>query len=399
MLVHEGQIPIGDHMLSRATLALLLSPALAIAQRFTASTVPLPGLGEGHNLGVPCPVDLDADGLVDLVVFAVMPAEPSGYRLVFLRRLSATGGEPRFADPVLMQMNGQPVRATGCCDSRPTAQLADLDGDGRLDLIALLHANKVEAYRGLTPTTYGDMIPLLEPDGSPLTLPDSMGAIAVADWNGDGRADLLVGTSRGVLLHAGGSNGFTAEGELRAGTSEMAERWSTPVIPTVVDWDGDGDLDLLVTDGKDTIRCFDNTGTRRQPRLAAGKPLDLGGTQRRLGPCAADWDGDGRSDLLATGHYVTQVAAKSGRPLTEPEERELAATKTRRVALEDQLWKLNRKPPDLAPEALAKRRDDRERISSALTEIKARIGELTHIAQGDPARESLRVEARLYRRP
>src|SRR5262249_2691373 len=69
-----------------------------------------------------------------------------------------------------------------------------------------------------------------------------------------------------------------------------------------VDWNGDGVLDLIVGDVYGNVWLVPNEGTKQkwafgkeQPLTAGGKPLRVNGD---AGPCACDWDGDGKTDLL-----------------------------------------------------------------------------------------------------
>jgi len=69
------------------------------------------------------------------------------------------------------------------------------------------------------------------------------------------------------------------------------------------DWDDDGDLDLVVRGGRagarNGVNSIINEGDDRNP--VCGDPQVLTADGRRvLGkPCSvADWDGDGRNDLL-----------------------------------------------------------------------------------------------------
>jgi hypothetical protein len=68
---------------------------------------------------------------------------------------------------------------------------------------------------------------------------------------------------------------------------------------SVHDWDGDGDGDLLI--GRGRPRLVLNEGTRQQPAFGDAVVLRLNGqrvTTNRTQPCLADWDCDGRDDVL-----------------------------------------------------------------------------------------------------
>jgi hypothetical protein len=70
----------------------------------------------------------------------------------------------------------------------------------------------------------------------------------------------------------------------------------------VADWDGDGRQDLLVADARGWLTLFRNAGTRTAPRLLRGRRLGtaaapIDGTSRGS-VLVTDWDGDGRQDVL-----------------------------------------------------------------------------------------------------
>jgi hypothetical protein len=100
--------------------------------------------------------------------------------------------------------------------------------------------------------------------------------------------------------------------------------------PFVADWDGDGKLDLLVGAGDGSVSLFRNVGTAKEPKLTAAEQLVAPGETRygsdapktaqrgiRAKVCAADWNGDGRLDLLV-GDFATQ---KPDRPEPTPEQK------------------------------------------------------------------------------
>ena len=82
-----------------------------------------------------------------------------------------------------------------------------------------------------------------------------------------------------------------------------AETFGWP-SPNFADFDGDGDLDLLCGEFLDGFTYFENVGTRREPRYAPGRRLKApDGTPlvmdlQMITPTAIDWDGDGDLDLI-----------------------------------------------------------------------------------------------------
>jgi len=66
----------------------------------------------------------------------------------------------------------------------------------------------------------------------------------------------------------------------------------------IADFAGDGLLDLVVGDTYGKVRYYRNCGTRKRPKFAA--PVEIGDLKIRMIPYAADWDGDGRIDVVAS---------------------------------------------------------------------------------------------------
>lgn len=70
----------------------------------------------------------------------------------------------------------------------------------------------------------------------------------------------------------------------------------------MVDWDEDGDMDLMVGDTWGYVYWFRNTGTRRQPKLTNAGQIKANGTAIDVGfssvPVITDWNNDGKKDLM-----------------------------------------------------------------------------------------------------
>src|SRR5262249_26774156 len=89
------------------------------------------------------------------------------------------------------------------------------------------------------------------------------------------------------------------------------------------DWDGDGQLDLIVGAGDGSVSWYRNLGTSKEPKFAAAKVLVPGnppavnetekpkkeGCGQRTKVCVVDWNGDGRLDLLV-GDFGYTVGEK-----------------------------------------------------------------------------------------
>lgn len=75
--------------------------------------------------------------------------------------------------------------------------------------------------------------------------------------------------------------------------------------PNFIDFDHDGDLDLLCGEFLDKFTYFENIGTRTRPKYAEGKRVHEAGVDRELSmdlqmivPVAIDWNKDGWCDLI-----------------------------------------------------------------------------------------------------
>jgi TolB-like protein len=127
----------------------------------------------------------------------------------------------------------------------------------------------------------------------------------VADWNGDGLYDLILGDQDGfvtVYLNQGTNDSprYAVGMRLRGGGKEIKVR--SPSAPYLVDWNGDGKIDLLVGNGGGYLHLFLNAGAVDSVDFAqgvmvqaAGKDLDARG---KASPCVVDWNEDGKKDLL-----------------------------------------------------------------------------------------------------
>lgn len=201
--------------------------------------------------------------------------------------------------------------------------MADYDGDGLLDLIAgsdCCQAGSFYVFRRLKDGGFAprqQVKPVFPPEQfNPRQFrPDGLRSrLAVADLNGDGKPDVLIGSDERKTLGVvygplAGKDELTVQGMWPEGKEPFAPlRLATN--PVLADWDGDGLLDLILglsernRDGvwrsRGVYWCR-NVGTKRAPKFGRSQLLvadnDLAKT---TGICVADWNGDGRPDLIAS---------------------------------------------------------------------------------------------------
>jgi hypothetical protein len=187
--------------------------------------------------------------------------------------------------------------------------LVDFDGDGRLDLISGSTSNDQAAFHLFRRRKDGSWTPRQRFKVTPETkVCQLMGGsfVTAADWNGDGVPDLLIrqGLGNGILVALGPFK----ENEPIALTHEIDFTPKGYVADfAVADWDRDGKPDLLVLqvfldgNGKNGIYWYKNLGGAGLPKLAEGKLLvEISSDMQVQGFCVCDWNGDGWPDLIVT---------------------------------------------------------------------------------------------------
>ncbi len=297
------------------------------------SAAPGSPLYVGPMAGRPAIGDVNGDRIPDIVVACgtccgSRPDPKSGHVVVLLG-----DGKGDFRDA-----EGSPIKIGS---SVRKVALGDINGDGRLDIVAAQHESyevvallgdgtgrfapapgfPVAAATGARPHTHevalvdvnGDRkLDLLTTNANDNTISVLLGdgrgrfvpatpvagirhpydAIASADLNRDGAIDLvvpsLVGNAIGVLLGDGKGGFVNAVGSPYA----VGER---PGYVAVGDFDGDGDVDVCAThDDVGMIDVLLNDG-RGGFRKSAGSPLRVEAPV--WGIAVADLNGDGKADL------------------------------------------------------------------------------------------------------
>ena len=279
--------------------------------------------------------DYDGDGLIDLI-FGVSDWREYGWDnafnekgewtrgplhgYVYVGRNTGTNEKPKYGGVFQVQADGKPLDVYGC----PSPNFADWDGDGDLDVICGGFLDSLTYFENVGTRTAPEYAAgrYLEHDGQVIKMDLEMLQVVAFDWDKDGDLDLVVGQEDGRVA-------------LWDNTGAMAERmpvFSPPrffqqeadavkvgalCTPSSVDWDGDGDEDLVAGDTAGYINFLENLDGGDPPSWAPPRYLSADGEIIRIqagpngsiqGPCeakwgytvldVADWNHDGLEDIV-----------------------------------------------------------------------------------------------------
>jgi hypothetical protein len=216
-----------------------------------------------------------------------------GFVFVFLARADGT-----YAEPFRVVAAGKPLDTFGC----PTPNFADFDGDGDLDLLCGEFLDGFTYFENVgtrTQPRYAAGRRLTDVAGKPLAMHVQMIVPVAFDWDRDGDLDLIVGDEDGRVALVENTGKRTADGlpvfRQPVYFQQQADHLKCGALatPVGVDWDGDGDIDLLSGNTAGHIEFFENLSGSgvAQPKWAApiggrGQALPHPGRAKRQHPGA-----------------------------------------------------------------------------------------------------------------
>lgn len=236
------------------------------------------------------------------------------------------------AEPVLSK--GRPIKA-GDGPLEVYGQLApafhDFSGSGRHDIVCGEFWNILQIARADANGDYADPRLVQTRDGRDLELDHCIHLPCIADWDGDGRADILVGAEDGYVTflkntgeNLGGYPSFEKIG--RVETTSPVIHASVLPSPAAYDFNGNGLADLVVGNCSGELLFYPNLGPASDPRLgrevkltAGGKEISVsagltgsiqGPSEKMFGytcPVIADWCGNGLPDVLMSDVFGRHV--------------------------------------------------------------------------------------------
>lgn len=188
--------------------------------------------------------------------------------------------------------------------SNPT--MADIDGDGDMDLMAGDYNGNFTYYENTGTAT----VPVF---GAPSTNPFGLininraSSVSFGDLDNDGDLDILAGEYGSTTLYYFQNTGtniapaFTAPVQPAFGIADSYYSWT----PSLVDIDGDMDLDIVSGEYYGEFIYIENVGTASSPSFAplVLNPFGLSNGGYGNTPRFADLDGDGDFDMISGNHY------------------------------------------------------------------------------------------------
>jgi hypothetical protein len=308
-------------------------------------------------------VDYDGDGALDLVTgiedwsyYGWDDAwDENGnwkngplHGFVLVHRNTGTTAEPKYAAPFKVMAGDKPVDTYGC----PSPNFADFDFDGDLDLLCGEFLDGFTYFENVGSRRAPNYLPgvrLTQSCGKLLAMDLEMIVPVAFDWDRDGDLDMIVGDEDGRVAFVENVGLERQRKDAPPCPVFAAPRYfqqeadtlkcGALATPFAVDWDNDGDTDILSGNTAGYIEFFENLSGPKvaNPKWAAPQRLLADNEQFRImagpngsiqGPAeakwgyttlnAVDWDGDNFPDLLVNSIWGKVIWFKSNGTRTAP---------------------------------------------------------------------------------
>ncbi|MGH2650198.1 MAG: C25 family cysteine peptidase, partial [Actinomycetota bacterium] len=226
-------------------------------------------LGNSYNYGTPALADLDANGQLDIVYAGfegkLFAWRPDGSNL------------PNF--PVNIGVGTTSSVAIGYLDG---------PSDTQLDIVVTSHNDSLYVFKADGGRRTGFPVGKRFNAGT-----DKNPSPALADMDADGFLDIVVASTDGKV-YVYNRNGVLDPNFVSVRFSVLTDGYATQSSPSVADIDGDGLPDIVIGDEVGVLNGIGSNG-----QVLPGFPIQLGGEVR--GPAGlCDCDGDGLSEIVVS---------------------------------------------------------------------------------------------------
>ena len=294
----DGKTDLAVVNCSGAAMSILLNTATAGAATpaFAAgATFPVGSFPESIAVG-----DFNGDGRPDVVT-----ANGIGSTLSVLLNTTQPGAAtPSFSTAVNYLVQGSPV-----------VMVADMNGDGRPDLVAANSAsNSVSILFNITPA--GAAAPSFTAAAN-FPLNATYTDVVVADFNGDGRPDLLVGDGvkriatalLNTIAPGALAPSFATGPQISFGSNTLEYGYGINLLVTDANFDGKPDIAAISMpqNSVSILVALNTTASATKPTFSGAFPSVTVGTNPQ-GVVADDFHGDGKQDLAVANYSSNSVS-------------------------------------------------------------------------------------------
>ncbi len=261
-----------------ATAEIIQSTAFRPKSDFATASNPI-GIASG---------DIDGDGKPDIVI-------GNNFSGISVFRNTTLNGNISFASRLDYSIGSSPLQ---------TVSLGDVDGDGKLDILASNNAtNTIGILRNTSVSGTISFAPSVE-----VAVGSSPQDMVTGDFDGDGKTDIAAvntnSSSVSVIRNTGTIGNISFGNRVDLSTGNLL-----PQRIAIGDLDGDGKTDIAVSDYTavyDSISIFKNTST--SGTLSFDNKIDYPKSRGDLGIAIGDLDGDGKADIATACWVSNQIS-------------------------------------------------------------------------------------------
>ena len=263
---------------------------------------------------------------------------------LYLIKNGSTTEQPKYKEPELIYADEKPIDVYGM----PSANFADFDNDGDLDIVCGEFIDKFTYFENIGSRTKpkyssGRILTYL---GNPITMDLEMIIPVAIDWDRDGDVDFIVGQEDGrvaFIENTGKLINNIPQFNTPTFFKQQADdiKFGALVTPYSIDWDNDGDEDLICGNTAGYIGFIENLSGGENPKWAEPIYLKADDEVIRIqagyngsiqGPCetkwgyttlsVGDWDNDGLPDIIINSIWgkiiwFKNIGTKTNPKLTE----------------------------------------------------------------------------------